>query len=326
MYKLSKKLTIKSKAAFFLALELYNKPTIKYRTESFSILFTNAWELLLKAYIFEQSHAKKLSIFRRKKRNQKRESITIDDCLNKMFQNNNDPVRKNIEYVSEIRNEAAHLVVSELDPYFSRVFQAGITNYVRYLQNWFNVDINDELNPGLISLISDKDRISDLTLLKGKYNKEDFNAILSWVEKFNQLSILGEYAALSIKHIIAIVKNPKKADFVISAGKKGTRKALIIEKQRDPDVTHPFNRRAAIVEITKRITKSLRFNEYDFEAYVFVRGLKKTNNEYFYKGKYSGAGQYSQKFIDELSQTIKGNNKFLRQNRSQYKQYLKRKK
>jgi len=46
--RLTKKLLDKSQIAFLLSLELYNKPTISYRTEAFSIFFTNAWELLLK--------------------------------------------------------------------------------------------------------------------------------------------------------------------------------------------------------------------------------------------------------------------------------------
>jgi len=97
MRKLTKKLLKKSKESFLLALENFNKPTYGYRTETFSILFTNACELLLKTYIFETSGGKKLSIFRRKKRKQKRESLTIDECLNRVFLSNTDPIRRNIE-------------------------------------------------------------------------------------------------------------------------------------------------------------------------------------------------------------------------------------
>ena len=325
-YKLSRKLVLKSNDAFLLSLELYNKPTISYRAESFSLLFSNAWELLLKARLFEQNRGKKLSIFRKKKRNQKRESISLDECLDVVFPKNNDPVKRNIEYISEIRNEAAHLIVQELDPYFSRVFQTGVTNYVSYLFNWFGIDINEKLNPGLVSLISDKDKVPELKILKTRYNKEDFKSIVEWVKKFKELEKLGDQATISIQYSIAIVKNPKKADFVISSGQTGQKTALIIEKFKDPDKSHPFNRRDAIVEIKKRIPKNIKFNEYDFESYVFVTGYKKSNNEYFYKGKYSGAGQYSQKFIDEFLEAIGKNTKTLKQWRSQYRQHFRRKK
>ena len=324
-YKLSKKLVQKSQDSFLLSLELYNKPTISYRTESFSLLFSNAWELLLKSHLFEINGGRKLSIFRKKKRNQKRESISFDECINKIFLDSNDPIRRNIEYISDIRNEAAHLVIQELDPYFSRVFQTGVTNYVQHLYDWFEIDLNERLNPGLVSLISDKDKVPEIGVLKTVYNKEDFNRIAEWVEKFKELEKLGNQATLSIKHTIAIVKNAKKADIVISAGKTGGKSTVVLEKLKDPDKSHPFNRKTAIVEIRKRTLKNIKFNEYDFEAYVFVKGYKKLNNQHFYKGKYSAAGQYSQKFIDEFVTAINKDKKTLKQWRSQYRQHLSKK-
>lgn len=39
----------KSCEAFVLAIELYNRPSIRYRVEGFSFFVCNAWELMLKA-------------------------------------------------------------------------------------------------------------------------------------------------------------------------------------------------------------------------------------------------------------------------------------
>ena len=49
--KLEERLLEKSKEAFCMAIELYNKPTIRYRIEGFAIFICNAWELMLKAYL-----------------------------------------------------------------------------------------------------------------------------------------------------------------------------------------------------------------------------------------------------------------------------------
>ena len=51
---LSKRLSDKAKEAFSMAIELYNKPTIKYRVEGFSMFICNAWELMLKAYMIKK--------------------------------------------------------------------------------------------------------------------------------------------------------------------------------------------------------------------------------------------------------------------------------
>ena len=46
---LSADLAAKSVQAAVAAIEIYNKPSFTYREEAFSLLMTNAWELLLKA-------------------------------------------------------------------------------------------------------------------------------------------------------------------------------------------------------------------------------------------------------------------------------------
>ena len=52
---LSNQLLDKSKEAFTMAIELYNKPTIHYRVEGFAMFICNAWELMLKAHILTMS-------------------------------------------------------------------------------------------------------------------------------------------------------------------------------------------------------------------------------------------------------------------------------
>lgn len=299
MRRLTKKLLEKSESAFLLSLEIFNKPTVEYRTESFSIFFTNAWELLLKAYLYKTKEGQKLSIFRRKKRNQKRQSLTIDECIRKVFTNELDPVRKNIEYISDIRNESVHLIIEDLNPYFSRVFQRGVLNYLEYLEKWFDFNLSAKFKPGLISLISDEKALVDISVLKNRVNREDFQSIHSWIKRFEELEKLGDKATIQITYSIAIIKNPNKADIVLSTGAKG-KEAIILERYRDRDKTHPYRRKEAMEQIIKRLKREKEFTPYDFQSYCFVRGVKKTSkNEYYWKEKYD-SGQYSDKLVDEI--------------------------
>ena len=57
MEKLAKRLVDKSIEAFIMGLEIYNKPTIKYRIESFSFFICNAWELMLKAEMLNRNQS-----------------------------------------------------------------------------------------------------------------------------------------------------------------------------------------------------------------------------------------------------------------------------
>ena len=50
------RLLYKSIASAISAIEIYNKPDFKYREETFSLLMTNAWELLLKARILQNNN------------------------------------------------------------------------------------------------------------------------------------------------------------------------------------------------------------------------------------------------------------------------------
>lgn len=43
----------KSQEAFILAIELFNRPTIRYRVEGCAFFLCNAWELMLKAYLIK---------------------------------------------------------------------------------------------------------------------------------------------------------------------------------------------------------------------------------------------------------------------------------
>lgn len=318
MRKLTHKLIEKSQGCFLLALELYNKPTIQYRTESFAILATNSWELLLKARLYEKSDGKMPSIFRKKVRNQKRESISIDECLNKAFDDGNDPVKRNIEFISELRNEATHLVIDYFNPYYSRVFQACVINYLASIELWFGRSPKSLLSPGFLSLIVD-DQQPELSEIRNKFNKEDFINLSRWVDKYKGLEELGEKATISIAHKIAIVKNPSKADFIISSGSTG-KEISVIERTRDLDHTHPY-RSKDVIDTLNSMLGAARVNTYNLQAFLFINGYKGSNNDHYWKTKF-GVSQYSERVLTEMYQAIEQNPKIINVWRHRYRTHL----
>lgn len=325
MRKLTKNLIKKSKESFLLSLELFNKPTINYRTESFALLFTNAWEIILKAKIYEDSNGKKLSIFSKKERNKRRETISLDKSLRKIFDEDN-LTKRIIEYISDIRNESVHFIIEELDPYFSRVFQKGVFLYIDFVFDNFNIDLSKELNPGFISLITNEKDIINMELLKSKrISKEDIVNIQSWVDRFNTLGKLEGNNLISLKYNVAIVKNPKKADTIFYGGDDNyaNYKTIEIERKINPDDVYIHTRKDALGKINKELGGDLKINNYDFEAYCFLKNIKTSvMNDYHWKGK-TGNSQYSEKFIEEaIIFFLSRDNKQVA--RSKYSKYLKR--
>ena len=87
----------KSKEAFILSVEIYNKPTIKYRVEGFSFFICNAWELMLKAHIIKKYGNSE--IYYKDKPNR---TISLSECIKKVFTNSKDPLRLNLEKIIEL--------------------------------------------------------------------------------------------------------------------------------------------------------------------------------------------------------------------------------
>jgi len=80
---LGEKLLEKAKEAFLLSIEIYNKPTIKYRVEGFTFFICNAWELMLKSYLIKRDGEE--SIFYK---DNKERSISLEVCIKTLFTNN----------------------------------------------------------------------------------------------------------------------------------------------------------------------------------------------------------------------------------------------
>ena len=166
MRKLSRQLLKKSKDALLLALEVYNKPTVNYRPEAFSILFINAWELLLKAYLIEKKRDNKAICGK-----EKGKTISFTQALSKVITDEKDPIRLNLKEIDDLRNQSSHLIIQEYDDLYVGLFQQGIFNYNEQLYAWFQDSINIEPRLLILTFNYKVDSIKQLTL-KGKYNKE----------------------------------------------------------------------------------------------------------------------------------------------------------
>ena len=99
------KLLEKAKEAFVLAVEIYNKPTIKYRVEGFTFFICNAWELMLKAYLIKTKGEESIYY-----KNNPERAINLENCIKLIFTNDKDPLRLNLEKIIELRNTSTHFI------------------------------------------------------------------------------------------------------------------------------------------------------------------------------------------------------------------------
>jgi len=155
---ISKSLAEKSILAAIAAIEVYNKPNFSYREEAFSLLMTNAWELLLKAKWAADHGDTETSLYEPKSKDGSKEPKTnrsgnplshgITYLAAKLLEDNNSGFEQaahdNILALTEIRDTSAHFLNKDL--YLGRrileVGTASLRNYLLLATDWFKLDLS----------------------------------------------------------------------------------------------------------------------------------------------------------------------------------------
>ena len=130
---LEKSLVKNSIEAMQCAIELHNKPSLFYRYQTVSILFCNARELLLKAYILKEKLQKRSVIV-------KDIEYWLEKCMDitktkkwKKFE----LTHTNLTVLREYRNSCIHLIWSEIENQILEVILKNIDCYNQFLKNEF---------------------------------------------------------------------------------------------------------------------------------------------------------------------------------------------
>lgn len=197
------KLVERAIAATVAAIEIYNKPDFKYRTETFCILAINGWELLLKAKCLCENGNKIQSLYvkepRQKKDGTKSKLLKIkhnrsgnpcthslDFLIKRLLDQKflDKTATRNLEVLQELRNSSVHFYNQssvELATRLQEIGAASLKNFVLAVQEWFEIDLskfNFYLMP--LSFVDPPQRINAVVL-----NKEEriFLDYLKLIEK-----------------------------------------------------------------------------------------------------------------------------------------------
>lgn len=142
------KLAKSSNSAIMAAIEIHNKPQISYRYEIVVLLIINAWELLLKAYIYKE--LKNVKLF-----NADGTTKPFIDCVNCVFGNLGKkyfPTKENIQLLYQYRNKIAHFYTGILDPIIFLLVKKSIIFYSKFLENHFNMKVASGSNLYLLPI------------------------------------------------------------------------------------------------------------------------------------------------------------------------------
>lgn len=314
----------KSIEAYIMSLETINRLSVKYRIETFAYLICNAWELLLKSKIINDTKNRQ-AIFYPKRRGEPLRSLALRDCIKQIFPNENDPTRRNLECVVELRDETVHLVISQVPKSVLSLFQSCVLNYHKRLVDWFGISLSGRVSVGMMTIVYDfNPEQFDLTspILRRQLGREVIEYLSRFqtgvAQEFERLNKSAEFS-IDINYKLALVQKTGEADIVLTKGESGLI-ANIIEVPKDPSRTHPYRQKEATEQVNNALGGTTRIPTYEIQCVVNIYGVKK-RPEFYYQGTVKGSpAQYSPAFISWVLKEYDKDNDFFKKARQKVKQ------
>lgn len=286
---LTEKLLLKSQEAFILGIEVYNKPTIRYRVEGFSFFICNAWELLLKAILIKTKGEKSIYY-----KNNNDRTLNLENCIKLIMTNDKDPVRLNLEQIINLK-----------------------------LLNEFNIDITQQLGSNFLTLSIKLDPIEP-EYIKARYPQEIAERLLKANMQISESisSTNNANYAIQIRHDYYLTKKKSEATAIFTIAKEGEEAIKLIKSPQDMKKRCPYSTNDCIKRINNWINrdslnfinpapsapedKRHEFNKNHFDLFVKFYNLK-SNPDYCYKyelGKHISYS-YSEKALNLIFEEIK---------------------
>ena len=302
----------KAQEAFILAIEVYNKPTIKYRVEGFAFFICNAWELMLKAHLINTQG--ETSIYY--KDNPDR-TITLENCIKLVFTNDKDPLRINLEKIIELRNTSTHFVTEEYEMVYVPLFQSCIFNFNDKIMQFHNIDVTELISLNFLNLVV-KEKALDENEIKAKYSDKIAQKLLGLNDKISKIvEDSNSSFAVRIEHHYYLTKDKNKATDTVAIDKNSKNPVQIIKKLKDPNETHKYTAKKVYAEITKQLKRLNivlkqngkfveKFNNYHFKLFCNYYNIK--NNEkwcFVYKANSNPSYSYSMQAIEFIIDEIR---------------------
>lgn len=284
MDDISKRLTDKSIEAFTMAIELYNKPTIRYRVEGFGLFICNAWELMIKAHMINKYGEPSIYY----KDNTER-TISLENCVQKVFTNNKDPLRLNLEKIIELRNTSTHFITEEYEMVYVPLFQSCILNFNEKMMDFHNIDMTKIIPQNFLTLSISMKSLDESEII-AKYPEKIAQKLLDIKNTVDDVTLNNNAKfAIKITHYHYLTKNKDVATSFVKIDNSSPTSVNIIKELKDPNNTHSHTTKSCVESIKKILVKDsvdiyyngniVKFNGYHFTNFCRYYGLK--NNEKF---------------------------------------------
>lgn len=293
-----------------MGLEIYNKPTIKYRIEGFSFFICNAWELMLKAHLIN-TYGEDIIYYK----NDKERSISISEAVAKVYTDVRQPLRRNLEEIIHLRNEATHLVTKDDEILYAPFFQSNVLSFSEQIKRFHDVNITDHISQSFLTLSVDINILTDEEIKK-KYSPQTAKAHLERRKHLEKLKEKHNSNDLYIPVRVEFFSTKKKdeADFLYAIDNSSEDKIGYIKQEIDPKDKYNLKRKQVIDGINKQIqARGLEFHYIStngnmaFNGHTLMLIMDYYNLEEKHVYQFAYVKRYSQQLVTEIVNIIEQN-------------------
>lgn len=228
----------KSKEAMVSAVQIYNNPLIKFKSEMFIITAIISWTYLMHAY-----YRKKCIEYRyfNMRGNQKRYDRTkngaykhweLEKCINEKVSPLDKDTANNLRFLIGIRHEIEHQKTDSIDEYIGAKLQACALNYNREIIKMFGDKHSIEDNLSLAIQFSPISPKQEQLLRKDSTNKIPSNVkrfITTFESKLDDEELKSSYYSYRLVYIPIQVNRANQADKAIEFIPPNSDKARDVE-------------------------------------------------------------------------------------------------
>ena len=219
-----RELIYKSKEAMLSAVQIYNNPLIKFKSEIFIVIAIISWTYLMHAYykknkidyryFYMKGNCKRYH----KTKNGSYKYWDLSKCIDEEKNSLDKNTINNLRFLIGIRNEIEHQKTDKIDEYISSKLQAFALNYNREMINMFGYqhNIKDTLSLAI--------QFSSINPEQEKILREDSeigipnnvrNFITSFESDLNEEELKSSYYSYKLVYIPVQVNRANQADKVI---------------------------------------------------------------------------------------------------------------
>ncbi|MGM0228649.1 hypothetical protein IGJ28_000710 [Enterococcus sp. AZ091] len=296
-----------------MGIEIYNKPTIRYRIEGFSFFICNAWELMLKAHIINKTNEE--AIYYKDNPNR---TISLEVAIDSIFPDKHGNLRKNLLQIIELRNTSTHFITEDYEHIYAPLFQACVANFISKMQEFHGIDISEHIAQNFLTLSVRIDRLTTEEI-KAKYSPSMAKKLISEMTKIsNAIDTSNSDYAIPVETRFYITKNKKEADLFVQIKKDSQNTLNIVKDVKNPNDIYSLTTKDVIKIVNKRLKakgvlltktfangeqKETVFNKNDLQLFIDFYNIK-SDEKYCFHYKLANRYGYNQALCDFLVEEI----------------------